>query len=128
MSSLTLGFFVGSVLWLTFWQLVVVARRRGQKIGFGYAEDKGLRNRIRVHANALENLLPFCLMLMVVDWQTDVGLFTLLCCAFMAVGRVLHPFGMLNARRYHITRVVGMGLSFAATVLLTGRALALLFA
>ena len=71
--------------------------------------------------------MPFCLILMVVDWQIDVGLFTILCCAFMAAGRLLHPFGMLNARRYHITRVVGMGLSFAATLLLAGRALALLF-
>ena len=127
MSAVTLGFVVGSVLWLSLWQFVVVGRRWGQRIGFGHADDKGLRNRIRVHANALENLLPFCLLLIVVDWKIDLGLFTILCCVAMMVGRLLHPFGMLNARRYHIMRVMGMGLSFTATLLLAGRALVLLF-
>ena len=127
MSSITLGFVAGSVLWLTLWQLIVVVRRRGMKIGFGHADDKGLRNRIRVHANALENLLPFCLLLILLDWQIDIGPWTVACCAAMALGRLAHPFGMLNARRYHIMRVVGMGLSFTATLLLAGRTIVLLY-
>ena len=119
-SDLTVWFVVLCVVWILFWQLSVIAIRRRDKISFGDGGNRLLLKRSRVHMNSVETLMPFGLLLVVVDLSTDALLVAWIAVGMMIVGRALHPFGVLDGRRFLILRMIGMQLTILSTVVLAG--------
>ena len=114
MSLPTVIFIVLAAIWMGALQWAVIARRRAKQIAYSHGDDKVLAARIRIHANAFESLLPFILLLLVAD---QIGLWTwvsLPLMALMLIGRVLHPWGMLNPRSLIVLRMMGMLCSLIA--------------
>lgn len=118
MSTISMLFLVFSTLLLLGLQWHVIARRRTEKIALGEGEDRQLMRRVRVHANAFENLVPFSVLLIASDLNGVSPGWLVVPILMMVLGRVLHPLGMLNPKKYHVTRVIGMACSILATVIL----------
>ena len=66
----------------------VSARRMSQRIGLGDGDDRELRKRIRVQANAIE-YLPLALLLLGALLSSSVGLFVLLAAIFAFIAALI---------------------------------------
>jgi uncharacterized protein len=94
-------------LLIVFLALRVVAVRWHAKVGLGIGEGGGLEQRVRVHANAIENI-PIALMLLLLlelgglggPWLHAFGV-TLL------VARILHAWGLSRRRGTSFGRFAG---------------------
>ncbi|MBY6188644.1 MAPEG family protein [Marinobacter hydrocarbonoclasticus] len=97
---------IGLITLALAWQ--VVRQRRQLKIGVGDADNRGLRLRVRAHANLTE-YAPIALILLGCSeasgapvWLVHGGGLALV------LGRVLHPWGLLGGNGgYHIGRFTG---------------------
>lgn len=97
----------------------VVEQRRQHHIGLGDGGNEMLLRRMRVHANAMENL-PLQLILLVLleasggpAWAVHAGGLAIV------VGRVLHMLGMGGHSGYSFGRFYGTLLSMVATLVLS---------
>lgn len=97
--------------------------RRSQKIGIGDGGNRVLERRIRIHANAIENV-PMVLILLglaeaggLPPWALHAAGATLI------VARILHAHGLTQSAGHSFGRLYGVMLTWA---LLAGLSLALL--
>ncbi len=95
----------------------VIAKRRRARIGIGHGEDLALLRRMRVHANFAE-YVPLALLLMALaeSMQGDARVLHALGLT-LAAGRVVHAFGVSQAKENLSLRVTGMSLTFAVIAL-----------
>ncbi len=94
-------FYLGLTLW-------VILYRGKTRISLGDGEDKGLRKRMRVHANFIE-YAPLALILIALSelsGATPVGLHIL--GLALITGRALHAYGFGRAPQILILRQIGM--------------------
>jgi uncharacterized protein len=104
------GLLLMSLLW------PVVALRRGRRIGLGDGGDARLLQRIRVHANFIENV-PFALLLIALLelggldrlWVGVLG-------GVLFVARVLHAAGLSRSPGYSKGRFWGTLLTWSVIV------------
>ena len=94
----------------------VVEQRRASRIGLGDQGNAALLQRVRVHANAMENLPLQLLMLLAFEllgapaaWVHAAGVCILL-------GRVLHAYGLSTRTGVSFGRFYGTLLSMLSTL------------
>ena len=87
--------------------LLVVDQRRRSAVGLGDGGDRRLQQRMRVHANAVENLpLALLLLLLLELGGTSAALLHGFGAALL-VARVLHAWGFLQSAGTSVGRFVG---------------------
>ena len=87
-----------SVLLITLLALNISRLRIKNKVANGDGNNKIVAKAIRAHMNSLEHVLPFTLLLFVLQGQPiSEVLFTILAFGFLVV-RVLHSYSMLSAK------------------------------
>ncbi|MEO7934918.1 MAG: MAPEG family protein [Dokdonella sp.] len=91
----------------------VIVRRVSSKTGIGDGGDAELSLRIRVHANAIENLPLGLILLLLVEWNQTVPMLVHVFGIALIVGRVLHAFGFSRSSGTSPGRMIGMLLTFA---------------
>lgn len=85
-----------SVLLLSILAMNVSRVRMKEKIAYGDGGSKTLRGAIRSHANGLEFLLPFALLILALDTgNTDKGLVAFLAFNFIVI-RIAHAWSMIS--------------------------------
>jgi uncharacterized protein len=92
----------------------VIGARRGAKVSIGDGGDKLLARRARVHANFAE-YAPIALLLMGLAesggaakmqiWMTG---------GLLLIGRLVHAYGVSQAKEVLAFRIAGMAMTFAA--------------
>lgn len=104
--------------------LRVVQSRRVHKVGLGDNGEANLQQRIRVHANAIENLPLALLLLLLLEmggtpapWLHGLG-------ATLLVARVLHAWGFSRRKGTSFGRFVG---TIVTWLVMLAMALALLW-
>jgi uncharacterized membrane protein YecN with MAPEG domain len=102
--------------------LILAARismaRHGRRVGIGDGGDPDLVRRIRVHANALENL-PLALLLLLLlelDQTPPLALHVFGC--LLLVGRVLHAVGLSRSSGVSPGRFLGIALTWAVMLVM----------
>lgn len=111
----------GLLLLMLLWPIVKI--RRGRRIGLGTGGDPELQQRIRVHANFVENV-PFALVLLALleltglRWEAIAALG-----GALLVARVLHAVGLTGSPGYSRGRFLGTLTTWM--VILTASALAI---
>ena len=94
----------------------VVLRRIAARVALGDGDDKELRKRIRVQANAIEYLPLALLLLVALEWnQTRPALLH----AFgivLIVARIVHAIGLSISGGASPARLSGTGLTWAVMV------------
>lgn len=109
------AFYAGlAVLLLLVLAVRVMLRRRQARVGLGSGGDAELGRRIRAHANALENLLPGLLLLLLLELLALTPPWLHLAGASLLLGRVLHAIGLSRSGGISIGRGAGMLLTWAA--------------
>ncbi|MES3039671.1 MAG: MAPEG family protein [Pseudomonadota bacterium] len=99
---------------LTLLALNVVRLRISQRIPNGDGNSVPLKKAIRAHANAVEQVILFALVLLALTYQAkSPELLMLLAGSFCAV-RLVHALGMLQPHR--LARQLGAGLTFALQI------------
>jgi uncharacterized membrane protein YecN with MAPEG domain len=98
----------------------VIRARRGARVALGDGGNTDLLRRMRVHANFAE-YVPLALVLMALaeSLQTEARLIHGLGIVLVS-GRVVHAFGMSQAKENILLRVIGVAATF--TVLLMAAA------
>ena len=96
--------------------LRTIGLRRRLQIAMGDADNPLMLRAMRVHANFAE-YVPFALLLifLVESQGARAGLVHGLCLTLL-IGRVLHAWGLSQARENFRFRVIGMVLTFATLV------------
>ncbi len=112
-------------IWLSF---RVITHRRGALIPYGPGEDRGLLQRMRIHANFAE-YTPFALIIMMLAEALDAPHLLLHIIGLLLLsGRFVHGVGLsLNPNKIKL-RIVGIMLTFASIAIaaLTAFCLAIL--
>lgn len=96
----------------------VMWRRRQARIGLGSGGDAELARRVRAHANAVENLLPGLLLLLLLELFALPPLWLHLAGATLLLGRLLHAMGLSRSGGVSAGRAVGMVLTWAALLVM----------
>ncbi|MCY6381061.1 MAPEG family protein [Hoeflea prorocentri] len=103
----------------------VIRSRRSARIAFGDGGDKATLRAIRVHANFSE-YVPFTLLLMALaEWQSVPAWILILMGTMLTTGRFIHAYGVTREPEITGSRTLGMGLTFAALIVLAALNLAL---
>lgn len=91
--------FIGlSVLLIVVLAMNVSRLRMREKVANGDGGNKLLAKAIRAHMNAVEHVLPFALLLYVLQWQAvSQSLFAVLAFGFLAI-RLVHAGSMLGSK------------------------------
>ena len=96
--------------------LVLAARvsigRYRARVGLGTGGDEDLLRRVRVHANALENLPLALLLLLVLDLAELQPLWLHVFGIALILGRVLHAIGLSRSSGTSFGRATGTGLTW----------------
>ena len=87
--------------------LLVVDQRRRSRIGLGDGGDRHLQQRMRVHANAIENLPLALLLLLLLELTGSAPALLHGLGAALLVARVLHAWGFLHTSGTSFGRFVG---------------------
>ncbi|MCK9488297.1 MAG: MAPEG family protein [Xanthomonadales bacterium] len=90
----------------------VMLRRRQARIGLGNGGDAELGRRVRAHANALENLVPGLLLLLLLELLVIAPLWLHLAGATLLLGRALHAVGLSRSGGVSFGRGAGMLLTW----------------
>jgi uncharacterized membrane protein YecN with MAPEG domain len=98
--------------------------RRGARVAIGDGGDKRLARAMRVHANFAEYVPLALLLIYLVEAGGAPPLAIHLLGSALLVGRLLHAWGVSQAREDFRFRVAGMALTFSSIV---SAALALLY-
>lgn len=97
--------------------------RRSQKIGIGDGGNRVLERRVRIHANAIENV-PMVLILLGLAESAGVASWALHAAGVaLIVARILHAHGLTQSAGHSFGRLYGVMLTWA---LLLGLSLTLL--
>lgn len=84
---------LGSLLIVTL-AMNVSRLRYKERIAHGNRDNKPLRNARIAHSNALEQIIPFCLIIFVLISQNTSGLIIQILVISFLVARVVHAVGM----------------------------------
>lgn len=84
---------LGSLLIVTL-AMNVSRLRYKERIAHGNRDNKPLRNARIAHGNALEQIIPFCLIIFVLISQNTSGLIIQILVISFLVARVVHAVGM----------------------------------
>lgn len=104
--------------------LKVIKQRRKNKVSLGDGDVDDLRIAIAAHANAIEYIPIFLLLLFALEYnQASLALVHVFGLAFL-IGRVLHAYGILTARFKY--RVLGMQITLYGIIALAVTNLVLL--
>ncbi|WP_323844624.1 MAPEG family protein [Microbulbifer magnicolonia] len=97
----------------------VVQFRRTEKIGLGSGERRENEVRVRVHANAVENI-PIALILMVIaELGGLAALWLYILGGLFLLGRLMHAIGLTVAKGgYHPGRFWGTAISWTVILIL----------
>jgi hypothetical protein len=98
--------------------LVVVRLRRQLKVGIGDGGSKALSRAIRVHANALENIPLFVILLALFELNGGNAYAAHALGVAFLLARVAHAAGMLRTAGASMGRVLGTGLTVTCLVVL----------
>lgn len=90
----------------------VSAARRAAGVGIGDGGHKGLERRIRVHANALENLPLALLLLLLLELNQTQPAWLHVFGIVLIVGRVAHAFGLSRSSGVSLGRALGTALTW----------------
>lgn len=102
-----------------------IGARRRAKLALGVGDDPALQRAVRVHGNFAE-YAPFGLLLILLVGLAGWGAWAVhLLGALLLAGRVVHAYGMSQAKENFRYRIVGMMTTFGVLV---GSALLLLVA
>ncbi|MCA9693002.1 MAG: MAPEG family protein [Myxococcales bacterium] len=104
------------LLLVTFLSTHVSSLRIKHRISLGEGENRDLFRAIRAHANALEHVVPFVLLSLLLEETTGLSDLVLIAGVAFIVARLLHAFGML--RRIHRARQLGATLSVMIEIVL----------
>lgn len=91
--------FVGlSVLLIVILAMNISRLRIKHKVANGHGDNKEISKAIRAHMNSLEHILPFSLLLYVLQSQlTSDTIFAILAFGFLSI-RALHTYSMLRSK------------------------------
>ncbi|MBN8727513.1 MAG: MAPEG family protein [Xanthomonadales bacterium] len=102
--------------------LVLAARvslgRYRARVGLGSGGDEDLLRRIRVHANALENLPLALLLLLMLDLAELQPLWLHLFGIVLILGRILHAIGLSRSGGASFGRATGTALTWGVMALM----------
>jgi uncharacterized membrane protein YecN with MAPEG domain len=104
--------------------LLVVDQRRRSAIGLGDGGDRALQQRMRVHANAVENLPLALLLLLLLELDATAPALLHAFGGGLLLARVLHAWGFLRRSGVSFGRFAG---TLATWLLMIGMALLLLW-
>lgn len=105
------------VLLFIFLSVRVVRVRRSLQVSIGDAGDKRLLRAMRVQANFAEYVPIALLLLLALELQVFYPLALHLLGAILLVGRLLHAYGVSQAREQLGFRIAGMACTFAVMLL-----------
>jgi uncharacterized protein len=92
----------------------VIGARRGAGVAIGDGGDKTLARRARVHANFAE-YTPMALLLMgLAEIGGAAKIQIWMAGGLLFVGRIIHAYGVSQAKEVLAFRVAGMAMTFAA--------------
>ncbi len=98
-----------------------VSMRRGQaKVGLGSGGDTILLQRIRAHANALENLPLALLLLLCLELRQTPVVWLHACGIALIIARLLHAFGLWQSAGASFGRFVGTLLTWGVMLAMSG--------
>ncbi|MFV1872105.1 MAG: MAPEG family protein [Oleiphilus sp.] len=91
--------FIGlSVLLIIMLAMNISRLRMKYKVANGDGNNKEINKAIRAHMNSLEHILPFSLLLYVLQTQmTSTVIFAILAFSFLCI-RLLHSYSMLSSK------------------------------
>jgi uncharacterized membrane protein YecN with MAPEG domain len=92
--------------------------RHGEKIGFGDGGHPGLMQRIRAHANALENLPLALLLLLMLELDQTQPLWLHVFGCVLLLGRVLHAVGLSRSSKGSMGRSLGTALTWGVMLVM----------
>ena len=96
-----------------------VSLGRGRaKVGIGDGGDHQLIKRIRVHANALENLPLALLLLLLLELNQTQPIWLHVFGCVLIVGRILHAVGLSRTSKASIGRFVGTALTWGVMLVM----------
>ncbi|RLA05022.1 MAG: MAPEG family protein [Gammaproteobacteria bacterium] len=98
----------------------VVKVRMDTSIGLSHGGDENLTRQIRVHANLLENLLPFALLFILAELNQTSIIFLHLAGAFFLLARLLHAYGFSKKSGRSSGRYYGTIISWLVIATLIG--------
>ncbi|GAA0723020.1 MAPEG family protein [Dokdonella soli] len=102
--------------------LILAARvstgRGTAKVGIGDGGDHELLKRIRVHANALENLPLALLLLLMLELDQTRPLWLHIFGCVLIVGRILHAVGLSRTSKESMGRMLGMALTWGVMLVM----------
>lgn len=97
----------------------VVVLRRSEKIGLGDGANRLLERRVRIHANAVENV-PLALILLALAEASGLPALALhLAGATLFVARVLHAYGLSQSAGHSQGRFLGVLFTWAVLLSLS---------
>lgn len=105
------------VLLFIFLSVRVVRVRRSLQVSIGDAGDKRLLRAMRVQANFAEYVPIALLLLLALELQVFYPWALHLLGAILLVGRLLHAYGVSQAREQLGFRIAGMACTFAVMLL-----------
>lgn len=105
------------VLLFIFLSVRVVRVRRSLQVSIGDAGDKHLLRAMRVQANFAEYVPIALLLLLALELQVFYPWALHLLGAILLVGRLLHAYGVSQAREQLGFRIAGMACTFAVMLL-----------
>lgn len=108
---------LATILVLTLAFRVVLARYRAH-VGLGSGGDAELLRRIRVHANALENLPLALILLLLLDYNAFPAAWLHGCGVTLITGRVLHAIGLSRSAGSSPGRALGMLLTWGVMLVM----------
>ena len=75
-----------------------------EKVSLGDGGNKIMQKAIRAHGNAVENLLPFALLLLAYEAQGGPPQWILGMGSLFLITRVFHAWGMLGSKKFRFRR------------------------
>lgn len=113
------GIYVAIATFLVIALAASVSVRRGQvKTGLGSGGDSTLLQRIRAHANALENLPLALLLLLCLELNQTQPLWLHVFGIVLIVGRVLHAIGLWRSAGTSFGRMAGTALTWGVMLVM----------
>lgn len=98
----------------------VVMRRIAQRIALGDGDDRELRKRIRVQANAIEYLPLALLLLGSLEWNQTAPSILHACGATLIAARVVHAFGLSRTGGRSPERFLGTAVTWTLMLGMAG--------
>jgi uncharacterized protein len=104
-----------AVIFLALW-FRVSSIRSATGVSFGDAGNAQILHRVRQHGNFVE-WVPFVLILMILaEGMGAPAIYLHISGALLLIGRIAHPFGLVDGNAAHPLRYVGNGTNILATL------------